>query len=100
MVYQKGRVFHTQCYITHGSSFPTPDSDLTTLNARTRIDLVQLKNLKVRKEHEVTDTSQVTKRHSPKKKTSKKKSTKSKTKNKKRVKAKKTKKGTRHVERI
>jgi hypothetical protein len=92
MIYQKGRVFHTQCYITHGSSFPTPDSDLTTLNARTRIDLVQLKNLKVRKEHEPIVTTQVTRKHSPKKKTPKKKSTKPKTKNKKRAKAKKSKK--------
>jgi hypothetical protein len=52
MVYQKGRVFHTQCFITHGSSFPTPDNDFTILNARTRIDLVQLKNLKARREQE------------------------------------------------
>ncbi len=52
MVYQKGKVFHSQCFTDHGSSFPTPDSELAQLSARTRIDLVQLKNMKVRSELE------------------------------------------------
>jgi hypothetical protein len=48
MVYLKSVVFHINCFEKFGSFFPTPDRELTTLNARTRIDLVQLKNLRVR----------------------------------------------------
>lgn len=50
MVYQKGRVFHSQCYTDHGSDFAAPDPALAQLSARTRVELVQLKNIKVRSE--------------------------------------------------
>jgi hypothetical protein len=50
MVYQKGKVFHSQCFTDHGSSFPTPNHELASLSAKTRIELVQMKNLKVRAE--------------------------------------------------
>jgi hypothetical protein len=48
MNYQKGKVFHAQCFTEHGSTIPTVDPDLAHLSARTRIELVQLKNLKMR----------------------------------------------------
>jgi hypothetical protein len=52
MDFQKGKVFHIQCFTEHGSAFPTPDKELAYLNAKTRIELVQMKNLKVRTELE------------------------------------------------
>jgi hypothetical protein len=52
MVYQKGKVFHSQCFTDHGSSFTAPDSEIAQLSARTRIELVQLKNMKARSELE------------------------------------------------
>lgn len=48
MDYQKGKVFHAKCFTEHGSTVPNVDSDLAHLSARTRIELVQLKNLKLR----------------------------------------------------
>lgn len=52
MVYQKGKVFHTQCFTDHGNSFPAPNAELNHMSSRTRIELVQLKNLMVRSEAE------------------------------------------------
>jgi hypothetical protein len=52
MNYQKGKVFHIQCFSEHGSAFATPDPEIGQLSARTRIELVQLKNMKVRSEIE------------------------------------------------
>ncbi|MDC8438292.1 MAG: hypothetical protein LV468_04745 [Candidatus Nitrosotenuis sp.] len=54
MVYQKGKVFHTQCFTDHGGSFPAPNHELNHMSSRTRIELVQLKNLMVRSEAEAT----------------------------------------------
>ena len=48
MSYQKGKVFHPECYVEHGVDFAAPDSDLAQLSARTRVELVQLKNMQVR----------------------------------------------------
>ncbi len=48
MDYQKGKVFHAKCFTEHGNTIPNVDSDLAHLSARTRIELVQLKNLKLR----------------------------------------------------
>jgi len=50
MVYQKGRVFHQQCFNDHGSSFPAPNKEIDSLSAKTRVELVVLKNLKAREE--------------------------------------------------
>jgi hypothetical protein len=74
MVYQKGKVFHTQCFADHGSSFPAPDHELNHLSARTRVELVQLKNLKARDELErqAAKESARAKRKSTSKKKSKK----------------------------
>ncbi len=48
MDYQKGKVFHAQCFTEHGNTVPIVDPELAHLSARTRIELVQLKNLKMR----------------------------------------------------
>ncbi|CAE6501960.1 MAG: hypothetical protein QXE84_06845 [Candidatus Nitrosotenuis sp.] len=73
MVYQKGKVFHTQCFADHGSSFPAPNHELNHLSARTRVELVQLKNLKARDELEkqAAKESAKEKRKKPKKKSKK-----------------------------
>jgi hypothetical protein len=94
MVYKKGRVFHPQCFVNYGSTFPTPDTDLTSLNARTRIELVQLKNLKVRKERGILQPPTIQKAKKPTKKThAKKGKTKTKSRKPKMLKAKKTRPG-------
>ena len=89
MTYQKGRVFHIQCFESRGSAFPVIDSELAQMSARTRIELVQMKNLKAR-----SDAEEITKKASkPKKKTAKKsKSKPKKTSKSKKSKAKKSKK--------
>lgn len=48
MVYQKGRVFHPNCFEAQGSAFPAIDPDLAQLSAKTRVELVMMKNLKAR----------------------------------------------------
>jgi hypothetical protein len=48
MEYQKGRVFHPKCFEIHGKTFPIVDPDLAHLSAKTRIELVQMRNLKAR----------------------------------------------------
>lgn len=48
MVYRNGRVFHERCFETKGSMFPPINQEIAQLTARARIDLVQMKNLKVR----------------------------------------------------
>lgn len=52
MTYQKGRVFHIQCFESQGSTFPVIDSELAQMSARTRVELVQMKNLKARSDAE------------------------------------------------
>jgi hypothetical protein len=61
MVYQKGRVFHSQCYTDHGNDFATPDPELAQLSAKTRVELVQLKNMKIRSEMQKQNSSPVKK---------------------------------------
>ena len=46
--YVNGRVFHPECFDKHGSSFLVVNQDLIHKSARTKIELVQLKNLKMR----------------------------------------------------
>lgn len=95
MTYQKGRVFHQQCFEKQGSSFPTIDSELAQLSARTRVELVQMKNLKVRSDAGDLATPRLKSAKKPKKKTIKKSrvkkilKSKSKTKKTKNVKSKK-----------
>jgi hypothetical protein len=61
MVYQKGLVFHSQCYTDHGNDFAAPDPELAQLSARTRVELVQLKNMRVRSETQKQSSSPVKK---------------------------------------
>lgn len=46
--YVSGRVFHPECYEKHGKNFLVLNQDLMNRSARTKIELVQLKNLKMR----------------------------------------------------
>ncbi|MEM3089458.1 MAG: hypothetical protein QXY22_02710 [Candidatus Nitrosotenuis sp.] len=98
MVYQKGKVFHTQCFADHGSSFPAPNHELNHLSARTRVELVQLKNLKARDELEkqaAKESAKEKRKSKPKKKSKKRPARKPKTqRRKKKAKAKSAKRRT------
>ena len=48
MTYQKGKVFHKDCYDKHGNSFPAVNHELLIQSSNAKVQLVQLKNLKVR----------------------------------------------------
>ena len=48
MTYQKGKVFHKDCYDKHGNSFPAVNHDLLSQSSNAKVQLVQLKNLQVR----------------------------------------------------
>ena len=48
MMYEKGRVFHKDCYDKYGKNFPAINQDLLSESTNARVELVQLKNLKVR----------------------------------------------------
>lgn len=71
--YVNGRVFHPECYEKHGNNFLVLNQDLLNKSARTKIELVQLKNLKMRTGGASSPSSK------PKKKTSKRKASKRKT---------------------
>jgi hypothetical protein len=73
MVYKKGRVFHERCFETHGSSFPVIDQEIAQLSAKTRVELVQMKNLKARSDAGLLLPPKAKKKSSakPKKKTKK-----------------------------
>ncbi|MGQ0772727.1 MAG: hypothetical protein ACT4NT_08165 [Nitrososphaerota archaeon] len=72
MDYQKGKVFHAKCFTEHGGSFVTPNSELASLSAKTRIELVQLKNMQIRSELEKQAKKQIKKKSSKKAKPKKK----------------------------
>lgn len=48
MVYEKGLVFHKECFNQHGNDFPVVNHDLLSQNTNAKIQLIELKNLKVR----------------------------------------------------
>src|SRR3990172_4007910 len=48
MMYEKGRVFHKDCYDKYGENFPAINQDLLSQSTNAKVELVQLKNLKVR----------------------------------------------------
>ncbi len=96
MDYQKGKVFHAQCFTEHGKDFAAPDSELAQLSAKTRIELVQLKNMKVRSETQKQTAIPAKKKVSKKQKKKPRKQTKPKrTKSKAKRKVKKSKKKSR-----
>ncbi|MBM3904506.1 MAG: hypothetical protein FJ357_05180 [Thaumarchaeota archaeon] len=88
MVYQRGRVFHERCFETHGNLFPVIDQELAQLSAKTRVELVQMKNLKARTDAELISAKPKAARKKtskPKKKTKNVKKSKPKAKSKKRA---------------
>ena len=48
MVYEKGKVFHKDCYLKHGSSYPSVNQELISESTNAKVQLIQLKNLKIR----------------------------------------------------
>jgi hypothetical protein len=48
MIYEKGLVFHKDCFSQHGNDFPAVNHDLLSQNTNAKIQLIQLKNLKAR----------------------------------------------------
>lgn len=48
MIYQKGKVFHKDCYDKHGNSYPQVNQDLLSESANAKVQLIQLKNLQIR----------------------------------------------------
>lgn len=48
MIYEKGLVFHKDCFSQHGHDFPAINHDLLSQNTSAKIQLIQLKNLKAR----------------------------------------------------
>lgn len=48
MAYEKGLVFHKECFNQHGNDFPAVNHDLLSQNTNAKIQLIELKNLKAR----------------------------------------------------
>jgi hypothetical protein len=48
MIYEKGLVFHKDCFSKHGNDFPVVNHDLLSQNTNAKIQLIELKNLKAR----------------------------------------------------
>ena len=69
MVYEKGLVFHKDCFEKRGKDFPDVNHALNALNNNAKVQLVQLKNLKIRKQAGLVKKSSGSK---PKRKTKKK----------------------------
>jgi hypothetical protein len=79
MTYQKGKVFHKECYDKHGSNYPPVNQELLSQNTNDIVQLVQLRNLKIR----MSGASNPSKAKPKTKKKSKRKNTKKKTSNRK-----------------
>ena len=96
MTYQKGKVFHKDCYDKHGSNFPPVNQELLSQNSNDIVQLVQLRNLKVRMIGKSNPNSSKPKAKTKKKRKTKKRSTKRRVTKRKRTatKRKKTKKKT------
>ena len=48
MIYEKGLVFHKDCFSQHGNDFPVINHDLLSQNTNDKVQLIQLKNLQAR----------------------------------------------------
>ena len=48
MMYEKGRVFHKDCFDKYGKNFPAINQDLLNQSTNAKVELVQLKNLQIR----------------------------------------------------
>ena len=49
MIYEKSRSFHKDCYDKYGKNFPAINQDLLSQSTNAKVELVQLKNLQVRR---------------------------------------------------
>ena len=72
MIYKNGRVFHQRCFETKGNMFPPINQEIAQLSARTRIELVEMKNLKVRSDAGLLRKTKPSKKKVSRKKASKK----------------------------
>jgi len=74
MKYVNGRVFHPECFEQHGNEFTVINPDLLSKNASAKIEIVQLKNLKIRQTGGLRPSNPRAKsnRKKPKRKTKKK----------------------------
>ena len=74
MKYVNGRVFHPECFEQHGNEFTVINPDLISKNASAKIEIVQLKNLKIRQTGGLRPSNPIAKsnRKKPKRKTKKK----------------------------
>lgn len=48
MVYEKGSVFHKDCFNKHGARFPAVNQVLLNESSNAKVQLIQLKNLRIR----------------------------------------------------
>ena len=74
MVYEKGKVFHKDCYTKHGSSFPAVNQELLSESTNAKVQLIQLKNLQIRMKNKKS-SSRKTKTKKKTKRTAKRKTT-------------------------
>ncbi len=74
MKYVNGRVFHPACFEQHGNEFTVINPDILSKNASTKVEIVQLKNLKIRQTGGLRPSNPGAKsnRKKPKRKTKKK----------------------------
>jgi len=73
MKYVNGRVFHPECFDQHGNEFTVINPDILSKNASTKVEIVQLKNLKIRQTggSRFNNPRPKSKRKKPKRKTKK-----------------------------
>ncbi len=48
MAYKNGHLFHSNCFEQQGKNFPAPNKELQKQNSSAKVELVQLRNLKIR----------------------------------------------------
>lgn len=58
MLYEKGKAFHKECFEKFGNNFPTVNPDLLSQSTNAKVELVQLKNLKMRMTGAKTSSSE------------------------------------------
>ena len=78
MVYEKGKVFHRTCFEEHGKEYPEINHDLLTQNTNAKVQLIQLKNLKIRQHGDIDQSNSKPKSTTKTKRNLKKKSLKKK----------------------
>lgn len=49
MIFKNSQLFHSNCFEQQGKNFPAPNQEFLELNSKAKVELVQLKNLKIRK---------------------------------------------------